>query len=121
MSKEKDFLKQKVFKDKKVEDILELIYDDAISTKTVLDDFIVNVITTIDGDSDKMVLFAKNVQGLLETNIKNTDNLTKMVDLVRRGTMTNNKDESVDEKGLGAELKRVLENVKKNKSDIATA
>lgn len=119
--KEKEFLKQTVFKDKTVEDVLQVVYEDVQENKDNLNAFIMKAIEIIGEDSDKLLMFTKNVNDLVSTGLKNTDMLMKSIEVIRRATQETNvgksKDEEDGEETVKVDLKAMLKSVK----NIATA
>lgn len=119
--KEKEFLKQTVFKDKTVEDVLQVVYEDVQENKDNLNAFIMKAIEIIGEDSDKLLMFTKNVNDLVSTGLKNTDMLMKSIEVIRRATQEVNvgksKDEDDGEETVKVDLKAMLKSVK----NIATA
>lgn len=121
MSKEKDFLKQKVFKNKTVEDVFEDVYEDVMENKENLNSFIVKAIEIIGNDADKLLMFTKNINDLVSTGLKNTDMMMKAIEIVRRANADANSKSKDDEEELSPyDPKRLLNSVKNLKS-VATA
>lgn len=120
MAKEREFLKQKVFKNKTVEDVLQVVYEDVQENKDNLNAFIMKAIEIIGEDSDKLLTFTKNVNDLVSTGLKNTDMLMKSIEMIRRSTQESNaksRDEDDAEDTIKVDLKAMLKNVK----HVATA
>ena len=119
--KEKEFLKQTVFKNTTVEDVLQVVYEDVQENKDNLNAFIIKAIEIIGEDSDKLLMFTKNVNDLVSTGLKNTDMLMKSIEVIRRATQETgvgkSKEEEDGEDTVKVDLKAMLKSVK----NIATA
>lgn len=119
--KEKEFLKQTVFKNTTVEDVLQVVYEDVQENKDNLNAFIIKAIEIIGEDSDKLLMFTKNVNDLVSTGLKNTDMLMKSIEVIRRATQETgvgkSKEEEDGEETVKVDLKAMLKSVK----NIATA
>lgn len=119
--KEKEFLKQTVFKNTTVEDVLQVVYEDVQENKDNINAFIIKAIEIIGEDSDKLLMFTKNVNDLVSTGLKNTDMLMKSIEVIRRATQETgvgkSKEEEDGEETVKVDLKAMLKSVK----NIATA
>jgi hypothetical protein len=117
MAKQKDFLKQTVFKDVKVEDIMEKIYENANENNETLDSFIMDSMRLVEEDPQQLPLFVANIKGLVEARIKNNDAFPKMLELVRRANQPTNtntdEEDDLSSKALESFLKESLKEHKK--------
>lgn len=119
MAKQKDFLKQTVFKDTKVEDIMEKIYENANDNNETLDSFIMDSMRMIEEDPQQLPLFVANIKGLVEARIKNNDAYPKMLEIVRRANQpsanSTEEDDDLSSKTLASFLKDSLKEHKTKK------
>jgi hypothetical protein len=118
----KDFIKEKVFKTKTVEDIFEEVYNEYTGTRDVLNDYIANALNTIGDDMDKLLLFTQNIKGLLDAGVKNNDLILKVVETIRRSIVEQKASPDEDSsKSLDSALSELRKNIMSNRKQIGQA
>lgn len=118
----KDFIKEKVFDSKTVEDIFQEVYLNYSDTQSVLNEYISTALVAIGGDMDKLLLFTQNIKGLIDASVKNSDTILKLVETLRRSIMEQKENpDNPNNKSLESSLADLRKSVMTNKKNIGQA